>query len=76
MYAMMCGYAVDGRDFYYIPHSAAIRPRAEAKMAIVRVVEGEMTIMQVKSEMERLVPARMAWLLRKLRRIYLRPSFR
>jgi hypothetical protein len=61
MYAMMCGYAVDGLGFYYISHSVAIRPRAESKTPIVQVVNGEMNAIQVKSEIERLVPGKMIW---------------
>jgi hypothetical protein len=66
MYAMTCGYAVDGLGFYYIPHSAAIGPRAESKTAIIRVVDGEMNAMQVKSEMERLVPGKMTWVVEEV----------
>jgi hypothetical protein len=66
MYAMTCGYAVDGLGFYYIPHSAAIRPRAESKAAIIRVVDGEMNALQVKSEMERLVPGKMTWVVEEV----------
>jgi hypothetical protein len=37
----------------------AVRPKAVAKTAMVRVVEGELTAGQVKVEMERLMPAKM-----------------
>jgi hypothetical protein len=60
-YALTCGYAVDGLGFYYILNPVAVRPKVMAKMAMVRVVEGEMTVEQMKAEMERLVPAKMAW---------------
>jgi hypothetical protein len=59
--ALTCGYVVDGLGFYYIPNSVAVRPKAMAKTAMVRVVQGEMTAVQVKAEMERLVPAKMVW---------------
>jgi hypothetical protein len=59
-YAMTCGYAVDGLGFYYIPNSVVVRPKSAAKLAMVRVVEGEMTAAQVKAEMEWLVPAKMS----------------
>jgi hypothetical protein len=39
-YALTCGYAVDGLGFYYIPNSIIVRPRAVAKTALIRVVEG------------------------------------
>jgi hypothetical protein len=60
-YALTCGYVVDGLGFYYIPNSVAVRPKVPAKIAVVRVVEGDMTTLQVKAEMERLVPAKMTW---------------
>jgi hypothetical protein len=60
-YALTCGYAVDELGFYYITNSVAVRPKVVAKMALVRVVEGELTAVQVKAEMERLVPAKMTW---------------
>jgi hypothetical protein len=66
LYAMICGYAVDGLGFYYNPHSPAIRPRAEAKSYIVRVVEDELNTMQVQTEMQSLVPAQTAWKVEKL----------
>jgi hypothetical protein len=61
IYAMTCGYAGDRLGFYYISNSVVIRPKSAAKLAMVRVVEGEMTANQVKAEMERLVPAKMSW---------------
>jgi hypothetical protein len=60
-YAMTCGYVMDGLGFYYIPNSVAVRPKSAAKLALVKVVEGEMTADQVKAEMVRLVPAKMSW---------------
>jgi hypothetical protein len=63
---MTCGYAVDGLGFYYIPHSAPIKPRAEAKTATICVIEGEMTAVQVKTEMERLVPGKTNWVIQEI----------
>jgi hypothetical protein len=60
-YALTCSYAVDGLGFYYIPNSVVVRPKAMAKTAMVRVVEGELTTEQLKAEMEWLVLAKMAW---------------
>jgi hypothetical protein len=60
-YAMTCGYAVGMLGFYYIPNSVVVRPKSAARLALVRVVEGEMTASQVRVEMERLVPAKMSW---------------
>jgi hypothetical protein len=50
----MLSYAVDGLSFYYIPHSVPIKPGAEAKLATISVIEGEMNSMQVKAKMETL----------------------
>jgi hypothetical protein len=58
---MTCGYAVGMLGFYYIPNSVVVRPKSAARLALVRVVEGEMTASQVRVEMERLVPAKMSW---------------
>jgi hypothetical protein len=60
-YALTCGYAVDGLGFYYIPNSVVVWPRAVVKTALIGVVEGSMNALQVKLEMERLVPAKMTW---------------
>jgi hypothetical protein len=60
-YTLTCGYAVDGLGFYYIPNSVVVRPRARAKTTLVRVVEGNMNVMQVRMEMERLVLAKVSW---------------
>jgi hypothetical protein len=65
-YAMTCGYAVDGLVFYYIPNSVAVRPKLAARLVLVRVVEGEMTASQVRAEMERLVPAKMSWVVEEI----------
>jgi hypothetical protein len=43
-----------------------VRPKLAAKMAMVRVVEGEMTASQVRAEMERLVPAKMSWVVEEI----------
>jgi hypothetical protein len=66
LYAITCGYFVDGLGFYYIPHSAPIKPRAEAKTTTICVIEGEMTAMQVKTEMERLVPRKTNWVIQEI----------
>jgi hypothetical protein len=60
-YALTCGYVVDGLVFYYIPNSVAVRPRDVVKTALVQVVEGNMNTMQIRMELERLVPAKVTW---------------
>jgi hypothetical protein len=46
----------------------AVRPWAVAKTTMMRVVEGDMCAMQVKVEMERLVPAKMSWAAEEIER--------
>jgi hypothetical protein len=58
---MPCGYAVDGLGFYYIPHSAAPRTKDLSKTAIIKVIEGTLSVAQVTAEMERLVPGKGKW---------------
>jgi hypothetical protein len=65
-YALTCGYVVDGLGLYYIPNSSVIRPKVMAKTTMVRVVEGELTAMQVKAEMEILVPTKMTWVVEEI----------
>jgi hypothetical protein len=43
-YALTCGYAVGRLGFYYIPNSVVVRPKVVAKTTMVRVVEGELTV--------------------------------
>jgi hypothetical protein len=49
-----------------IIYLVAVRPKAVAKTVMVRVVEGELAVTQVKAEMERLVPAKMTWTVEKI----------
>jgi hypothetical protein len=74
-YALTCGYAVDGLGFYYIPNSVAVSPKSVAKTAMVRVVEKELTAMQVKVEMERFVPAKMTWVVEEIEQNKFRTIF-
>jgi hypothetical protein len=66
MYAMTCGYAIDGLGFYYIPHSQTTQSRAEARAALIQVIEGELSSTQVQSQMQRLVPSQIAWKIEEL----------
>jgi hypothetical protein len=58
---LTCGYAVDGLELYYIPNSVAMRARSVAKTASIRVVEGTLTAIQIRMELERLVSAKVTW---------------
>ena len=52
----LCGYAVPGLGFYYIPFSGNQKAKIEPIEAIVKVSDGSLTVKQVKVEHERLVP--------------------
>lgn len=54
--ATLCGYAVEGLGFYYIPHSGKQKRKVEPRQAIVSVTSGDLTMAQVTVELERLVP--------------------
>jgi hypothetical protein len=68
VYDMTCGYAVHGLGFYYIPHSAAssLRQKHKRQTAIIHVVDGVMNATEVTSEMERLVPRKMKWVVEEV----------
>jgi hypothetical protein len=59
--ALTCGYTLDGLGFYYIPNMVAVRPKTVVKTSLVRVVEGTINAMQIRLELERLVPAKVNW---------------
>jgi uncharacterized membrane protein YheB (UPF0754 family) len=58
---LTCGYDVDGLGFYYIPNSVVVRLRSMVKTTLVHVVEGNMNTMQIRLELERLVPTKVNW---------------
>jgi hypothetical protein len=66
-FAMTCGYVVDGLGFYYIPHASSIKNRGDTKAALIRVIEGNMTAPWVTTEMERLVPGKVKWVVEDVR---------
>jgi hypothetical protein len=55
-FAMTHGYAVDGLGFYYMPHSAVLRNKEASKIAVIKVIQGNLTMAQVQAKMEQLVP--------------------
>jgi hypothetical protein len=48
-FVMMCGYAVDRLEFYYIPHSAVPRSKEQSKSAVIKVIQGSLNIMLHRS---------------------------
>lgn len=65
MFAVPCGYAVEGLGFYYIPNTAVIKDRND-KTVMIRVIEGSLTTAQVTSELERLIPGRWKWVVEEV----------
>jgi hypothetical protein len=55
LHAILCGYAVPGLGFYYIPNKASVKVKLDVKAAVIRVSYGVLTS-QVIAELERLIP--------------------
>ena len=53
--AELCGYAVPGLGFYYIPFSGNQKAKIEPTEAILKVSDGSLIVKQVTVELERLV---------------------
>jgi hypothetical protein len=55
------GYAVDGLGSFHIPYTPSQKHRGDSKNAIIKVSGGALSVVQVSSELERLVPVRWKW---------------
>uniref|UniRef100_K3YN77 CCHC-type domain-containing protein n=1 Tax=Setaria italica TaxID=4555 RepID=K3YN77_SETIT len=55
--ASLCGYAVEGLGFYYIPYAGKQKAQSENKVAMVKVTEGSITVTQVTVELDYLLPS-------------------
>jgi hypothetical protein len=75
IYAMTCGYAVDGLGFYYIPHQASSRPRSDHNAMVIWVLEGTLTGEQVVLEMDRLLPGPSKWVVQEMDRNTFKVNF-
>jgi hypothetical protein len=75
VFAVTCGYAVDGLGFYYIPHQALTKPKMDHNAAIIRVIEGSMSGDRVAIQMDRLVPETIKWVVQKVDRNTFRTNF-
>jgi hypothetical protein len=75
VYAMTCGYAIDGLGFYYIPHQASARQKGDQNAAVIRVLEGAMMGDQVALEMDRLVLGPMKWVVQEVDRNTFKANF-
>lgn len=63
----LCGYVVDGLGFFHIPFNGKTKNQSESKAAIVNVLEGSMTEMQVVVELERLLPGSSNWVVQEIK---------
>ncbi|KAJ1275894.1 hypothetical protein BS78_05G171000 [Paspalum vaginatum] len=64
--AIPCGYAVDGLGFYFIPHTEKHVPKSDSRTALVKVIEGSLTAVQVTVELERILPGNWTWTLEEI----------
>ena len=53
--AELCGYAVPGLGFYYIPFSGNQKAKIDLTEAIVKVSDGSLTVQQVTVELKKLM---------------------
>jgi hypothetical protein len=59
--AATCGYVVEGLGFFQIPHVTAQQQKNDSRTAIIRVTDGALSIPNVISELERLIPTKWSW---------------
>jgi hypothetical protein len=50
-----CGFAVEGLGFFHIPHESSAKQRTEARLAMIRVSDGELSVQNVIAELQRLI---------------------
>ncbi|TVU43222.1 hypothetical protein EJB05_09669, partial [Eragrostis curvula] len=59
--AVPVGYAVEGLGFFLIPNSVTQALRNDSRNALIRITDGVLTVPDVISELERLIPGRWRW---------------
>jgi hypothetical protein len=60
--AILCGYAVEGLGFYFIPvYAENPKEKVGEKSVVVRVLEGSLTAEQLAVELEKLLPGKTKW---------------
>jgi hypothetical protein len=59
--AVSCGYVVEGFGFFHVPHEISMRQRNEARTSLIRVFDGYLSVHNVISELERLIPGPWKW---------------
>jgi hypothetical protein len=59
--AVTCGYAVEGMQFFQIPHVTSEQQKNDSQTAIIQVIDGALSIPNMISELERLILTRWSW---------------
>jgi hypothetical protein len=59
--ALTCGYVVDGLGFFHIPHVTSQQQREESWTVIIRVTDGALSMPNIISELEHLMPTMWTW---------------
>jgi hypothetical protein len=59
--SLPCGYDVEGLGFFHIPYELSQKQRSESRTALIRVLDGNLSIHQVISELERLIRGLWIW---------------
>jgi uncharacterized 2Fe-2S/4Fe-4S cluster protein (DUF4445 family) len=54
--AALCGCAVEGLGFFFIPQDGIVKQKMDARAAQIRVIEGSLVVQEVVYELERLIP--------------------
>jgi hypothetical protein len=56
-----CGFAVEGMGFFHIPHESSVKQRTEAWTELITVTDGELSVENVISELQRLILGGWVW---------------
>jgi hypothetical protein len=59
--AVPCGYAMEGLNFFHLPHEISQRKQNEARTALIRVFDENLSVHNVISELERPIPGPWKW---------------
>jgi hypothetical protein len=53
--AMSCGYVMEGLGFFHIPYELSHKQHSESRTVLIRVLDGNLSIHNVVSELKRLI---------------------
>jgi hypothetical protein len=59
--ALTCDYAVHGLGFFHIPHVTTQQQRDESRSALIQVTDGALSIPNIISELQHLIPTTWNW---------------